>query len=64
MKINQDMTIEEILEENKNAGNILLESGMHCIGCPSSLSETLEEACQVHQLDLHKILDELNKNQA
>ena len=34
---------------------------MHCIGCPASLVETLEEACMVHGIDVEDVLEELNK---
>ena len=38
----------------------ILEMGMHCLGCPHSLSETVEEACQVHGTDAADLVDRLN----
>ena len=51
-KITKDMTIGEILRTNPNVAPILLESGMHCLGCPSAQAETLEEAAMVHGMDV------------
>ena len=53
-------TIGEILEKKTEKANILLEAGMHCLGCPASQAETLEEACSVHGLDVEDILEKLN----
>lgn len=52
--------IGEILEVAPEKVEILLESGMHCIGCPASQMETLEEACEVHGIDVNEVLDKLN----
>ena len=49
MKFNKDMTI--------------LAAGMHCIGCPASQAETIEEACMVHGIDTQEVIDELNKEE-
>ena len=60
-KINKDMIIAEILEVNVNLAGVLMGSGMHCIGCPSAQGETLEEACQVHGIDVNVLVDRLNE---
>ena len=60
MKIEKDMTIGELLEKSPEKADILLEAGMHCLGCPASQAETLEEACSVHGLDVEDILEKLN----
>ena len=60
MQINKDTTIGEILEQAPEKADILLEVGMHCLGCPASQMETLEEACDVHGIDVQEILDKLN----
>ena len=49
--INRDTTIGELLRENVNVAPILMEMGMHCLGCPSAQAETLEEAAMVHGVD-------------
>ncbi len=60
MKINKDMTIGEILQVAGEKADILLEAGMHCLGCPASQAETLEEACEVHGIDVEELLEKLN----
>lgn len=60
MEINKDMTIGELLEKAPEKAEILLEIGMHCLGCPASQMETLEEACDVHGIDVNEVLEKLN----
>ncbi len=57
--ISKDMIIGDILKGNAENANILMECGMHCLGCPSSQMETLAEACAVHGLDVEEILRKL-----
>jgi hydroxylamine reductase len=60
-KITQDMTIGEILElRGEEVAPVLLDMGMHCLGCPSSQMETLQEACEVHGVDVNEILEKIN----
>lgn len=59
-QITKDTLIGDILKINPNSVPILLNMGMHCLGCPSSQGETLEEACQVHGVDVDAIVEELN----
>ena len=59
-KINKDMIIAEILDVDRNLASILMASGMHCIGCPASQMETLEEACEVHGIDVNEVVEKLN----
>ena len=60
MKFNKDMTIGELLREAPEKAEVLLEVGMHCLGCPSAQAETLEEACEVHGIDVNELLEKLN----
>lgn len=60
MKIEKDITIGELLEKAPEKADILLEAGMHCLGCPASQAETLEEACMVHGIDVEELLAKLN----
>lgn len=60
MKFNKDTKIGEILEQSPEKAEILLEIGMHCLGCPASQMETLEEACGVHGIDVDEVLEKLN----
>lgn len=63
MKFNKDMTIGEVLAKAPERIDILLAAGMHCIGCPASQAETIEEACMVHGIDTQEVIDELNKEE-
>ncbi len=55
-EINKEMTIGEILQANPNVVPVLLEAGMHCLGCPASQAETLEEAAMVHGIDADELV--------
>ena len=61
MEFNKDTTIGEILEKAPEKVEILLNAGMHCIGCPASQMETLEEACEVHGIDVEEVVNKLNE---
>ncbi len=58
--ITADMIIGDVLKANPEHARILMEAGMHCLGCPSSQMESLGEACAVHGLDLETLLAKLN----
>ena len=59
-KITKDMIIKDIININMRCIPILLNEGMHCVGCPASQGETLEEACIVHGLDADALAKKLN----
>lgn len=61
MKIERTTTIGEILEKAPEKADLLLEAGMHCLGCPASQMETIEEACEVHGIDADELVEKLNK---
>lgn len=61
MKITKDMTIGEVVRQHANSVDVLMSFGMGCVGCPSAQAETLEEAAEVHGLELEKLLEALNK---
>lgn len=54
--ITKDMTIGDILNANPNVVPVLLEAGMHCLGCPASQAESLEEAAAVHGIDIDELM--------
>jgi hybrid cluster-associated redox disulfide protein len=60
MEINKNMTIGELLEKAPEKAEILLEAGMHCLGCPASQAETIAEACEVHGIDVEELIKKLN----
>lgn len=59
-KISKDMTIGDILRVDEGLVPILLETGMHCLGCPSAQAESLEDACAVHGTDVDAIINKMN----
>ena len=59
-KITADMIIGDILRLDQDLSKVLMESGMACIGCPSSQSESLADACAVHGIAVEPVLDKLN----
>ena len=61
MKVDKNMTIGQLLTENELVAPILMRAGMHCLGCPSSHMETLEEACMVHGIDVDVLVSQLNE---
>ena len=60
MAINKKMTIEEILRTDYGIANILMESGMHCLGCVMASGEDLEQACGVHGIDCDALVEKIN----
>ena len=59
MEINKDMTIGELLVNFPDAAPILMEEGMHCIGCPASQGESIAEAAMVHGMDIDSLMGKL-----
>ena len=52
--------IADVLEKREDAADIFVQFGFHCFACPMSQMETLEEACEVHEIDLNALLKALN----
>lgn len=60
MQIDKTTKIGELLDMAPEKAEILLNAGMHCLGCPASQAETLEEACMVHGIDVDELIAKLN----
>ena len=58
--ITKEMTIGEILRTDEGLVPILLETGMHCLGCPSAQAESLADACLVHGTNVDSIVEKMN----
>lgn len=58
-EITKDMTIGEILNANPDVVPVLLDAGMHCLGCPASQAESLEEAAAVHGIDINDLMKKI-----
>ncbi len=61
MQITKQTTMGEMLAYDRGIAMVLMQAGMHCIGCPSSIGESLEEACMVHGIDSDEVLANIQK---
>ena len=59
MEVTKDMLIGEILKKDQTIAAILMASGMHCVGCPASQGESLEEAAMVHGMDIEALMEQI-----
>lgn len=59
-KITKNTLIGQLLQIDPNIAAILMRAGMHCIGCPSSQMESLEEAAMVHGMDVDVLVQQIN----
>jgi len=59
-KVSKEMIIAEVLGLDVGTAPIFFASGMHCLGCPAAMGETIEEACLVHGMDPDVLVGELN----
>ena len=60
LSVTKDTLIGEILSVDQTTAPYFLEMGMHCLGCPSSAGESLEEACMVHGVSVQELIEKLN----
>ena len=61
IEITKATQIIELLMINPNVKDVLLGFGLHCLGCPMSQMETLEEACMVHGIDPDIVVEKINE---
>ncbi len=59
-KVTKETLIGEMLMMDMGVAPILMEAGMHCVGCPSAQAESIEEACAVHGMDADALLEKIN----
>ncbi len=60
MKVTKETLIGEALEMSMDIAPILMGIGMHCLGCPSSQGESIEDACMVHGVDPDELIEKIN----
>lgn len=58
--VSKDMVIGQIIKMDEGLIPILMNAGMHCVGCPSAQAESLEEAAMVHGMDIDSLVNEMN----
>ena len=61
VNITKEMTMGELLSIDRGVAVVLMNAGMYCIGCPSSIGESLEEACMVHGIEVDELLKNINE---
>ena len=61
VNITKEMTMGELLSIDRGVAVVLMNAGLHCIGCPSSIGESLEEACIVHGIEVDELLKNINE---
>ena len=59
-EITKDMVIGDILDAGGGTAVFFFEMGMHCLGCPASRGESVEEACAVHGVDVDELVAKIN----
>lgn len=62
MKITKDTIIGDVLDMDKTTAPYFIEMGMHCLGCPSSRGETIEQACAVHGVNADELVEKINSH--
>lgn len=60
MVVTKDTIIGDILDFNADTAPYFLDMGMHCLGCPASRGESIEDACAVHGVDPEELVEKLN----
>ena len=60
-EITKEMTIGEILRMKPSVAPVLMEMGMHCLGCPSAQAESIADAALVHGMDVEALLKKMNE---
>lgn len=61
MQINKEMLIGDLVQMNELIPQMLMNAGMHCLGCPSAQVESLEEACMVHGIECDDLVSQMNE---
>ena len=60
MKVTKETIIGDILDFDRGTAQFFFEIGMHCLGCPASRGESIEEACAVHGTDADELVEKIN----
>ena len=61
MKVTKDSVIGDVLDQNPDTAQFFFAIGMHCLGCPASRGETIEQACAVHGTDADALVKSINQ---
>lgn len=61
MTVDKKMTLGQVLSADRGTARIFMEFGMHCLGCPHAVAESIEEACMVHGANADELVHQLNE---
>lgn len=61
-KVTGDMTIMQVLQQDRETAEIFMRYGLHCLGCPGATMESIRDAGNVHGIDADKLVEDLNKH--
>ena len=64
MKVTKDSIIGDVLDAAPDTAVFFFEIGMHCLGCPASRGESIEQACAVHGTDADALIEKINAHLA
>ncbi len=59
-KVTKDSLVGEVLDYDKGTAEFFFAMGMHCLGCPASRGESIEDACAVHGVDCEEMVEKIN----
>ncbi len=62
MTVTKQTIIGDILDFDRSTAEYFMEIGMHCLGCPASRGETIEQACMVHGTDAEALIEKINNH--
>lgn len=62
MKVTKDSIIGTVLDADQSTAEYFFAIGMHCLGCPASRGETIEQACAVHGVNCEELIEKLNEH--
>ena len=60
----KDTIVGDLLDIDQTLAPLFLSIGMHCLGCPASRGETIEQACAVHGADVDELVKKINEHLA
>lgn len=61
MEVTKTMTIRDVLLLDAGTARVMMEFGMHCLGCPHATAESLEDACAAHGANVDELVHQLNE---
>ncbi len=62
MTVTKDMLVGDLLDIDRTLAPLFMNIGMHCLGCPASRGETIEQACRVHGTDADALVRKINEH--